>query len=314
MGKKEERRHNTVYQAIAWNVHGWTKPHERYGHGDWNKKHGWAAEDWNFAFDQALRGFLYGYGQGAPKPSRLAFFDGIFDVVFYTNHPERGAVIVAVYRQARFLDEADAETAFRRLEKAGIVRKRRDQLRAAFSDPKKGRREVATFDRDRPVRWKVRIEDVLILPKPMPFVPTSWHYRNTHYNGLQSLQDLMPGLRVSPDDLVNTGFTPVHSREGMLRERTHLARERCQSVVDEVKASRLHVCEACGFTFSSKYADPKADGYVEAHHTVPLKAADPTSGVVPEASQFVLLCADCHRVAHLTGRFDIASLRSILRA
>jgi len=87
--------------------------------------------------------------------------------------------------------------------------------------------------------------------------------------------------------------------EGRLLYRRHRSRERNSAKVDQKKRSVLAsggtlACEACGFDFGRQYgADGK--GYIECHHRVPLAESGET---ITKLRDLILLCANCHRVAH----------------
>ncbi len=91
-------------------------------------------------------------------------------------------------------------------------------------------------------------------------------------------------------------------QEGKRRLRTHLSIERNQRVVMEAK--RLHAqrndgglpCEVCGFDFASAYG-VNGEGYIEAHHRVPLSEAG-EGGVRTNPADFAMVCANCHVLLH----------------
>ncbi len=92
------------------------------------------------------------------------------------------------------------------------------------------------------------------------------------------------------------------AREGALRFRTHLVRERKSGIVqkkkDEVlKATNRLQCEACNFDFSVKYGT-LSDNFCEVHHIVPLHEAD--GEVETKLEALAILCSNCHRIIHRT--------------
>lgn len=87
--------------------------------------------------------------------------------------------------------------------------------------------------------------------------------------------------------------------EGRLLFRWHRTRERNRGVVDRKKQSVLDAggrleCEACGFNFGRQYGSA-GESYIECHHRVPLSETGETR---TKTSDLILLCANCHRVAH----------------
>jgi 5-methylcytosine-specific restriction protein A len=88
--------------------------------------------------------------------------------------------------------------------------------------------------------------------------------------------------------------------EGKLLTRRHRQRERSSKLVkqkkdDARKRYRKLACEACGFDFAAYYGE-RGDGFIECHHTVPVKDLAP--GARTKLSDLVLLCSNCHRIIH----------------
>jgi len=88
--------------------------------------------------------------------------------------------------------------------------------------------------------------------------------------------------------------------EGREALRRHLARERSRALVSKKKQQvysqegRL-ACEACGFDFHECYG-AVGEGFIECHHAVPV--SELKEGATTRLSDVVLLCANCHRMAH----------------
>lgn len=85
-----------------------------------------------------------------------------------------------------------------------------------------------------------------------------------------------------------TGLFP----EGARTLRTHLVIERSGAAVKAAKELHSWCCEICGMSFDDRYGVE----YIEAHHVVPLGAREGLAEV--SAQDFVMLCANCHRVVH----------------
>lgn len=85
--------------------------------------------------------------------------------------------------------------------------------------------------------------------------------------------------------------------EGNRRLVLHLQRERNPTLVRKKKkqASSLD-CEVCGFSFGRAYGSAGTD-YCEVHHLIPLSEVEHTTQTRLE--DLAILCANCHRVAHL---------------
>lgn len=103
--------------------------------------------------------------------------------------------------------------------------------------------------------------------------------------------------------------------EGAVLYRLHRARERDRTIVRKKKEAVLRAgdplaCEGCGIVFSEFYG-PKADGYIEVHHRIPLHVSGPTR---TRLSDLALLCANCHRVVHFVRPWlSVEDLRKLVR-
>lgn len=106
------------------------------------------------------------------------------------------------------------------------------------------------------------------------------------------------------------------------------------SSVDEVRRYKLHMriernakaarlakrhhglqCQACDFDFGAAYGD-LGTGYIEVHHCIPLATLDQGRAVSYDvATDFAVLCANCHRMAHrMDDPSDIQGLRNLIFA
>ena len=88
--------------------------------------------------------------------------------------------------------------------------------------------------------------------------------------------------------------------EGKVAERKHKFRERNSKVVQLAKENfknkhgRLF-CQACEFDFEKEYGQIGVD-FIEAHHTIPV--SEMKNGHKTKIEDFVMLCANCHRMIH----------------
>jgi hypothetical protein len=117
-------------------------------------------------------------------------------------------------------------------------------------------------------------------------------------------------------DLGSVGLTDTESldaeagyAEGGRRLVLHYRRERASGATKTAKRSfreRNHgalFCEVC--TLNPE--ETKGFDIIEAHHRIPLALAD---GLVEtKASDFVMLCPNCHRSVHLVPNCDLSALR-----
>ena len=91
-------------------------------------------------------------------------------------------------------------------------------------------------------------------------------------------------------------------REGERRLTAHMRLERNRGIVNALKKQRMQLqdgrlpCEICGFDFLETYGLVGA-GFAEAHHKKSL-AGSHTGGRVTSLGDFVVVCANCHRMLH----------------
>jgi 5-methylcytosine-specific restriction protein A len=120
---------------------------------------------------------------------------------------------------------------------------------------------------------------------------------------------LPPPVLAADDDI-------AEAEEGRILTRTHVTRERNRKLVQRKKGQALKVhgdlkCEACGFSFGQVYGQ-RGDGFIEAHHRVPLHQLRP--GVKTRIEDLALLCANCHRMVHARSPWlSIDQLRAALK-
>lgn len=83
--------------------------------------------------------------------------------------------------------------------------------------------------------------------------------------------------------------------------------------VNSVKKLQGYICKVCGFDFQEKYG-ALGEKYIEAHHLIPYSELD--VGKIRNLdikNDFVVLCANCHRMAHrMEQPDDIDGLRKIV--
>lgn len=94
-----------------------------------------------------------------------------------------------------------------------------------------------------------------------------------------------------------TGDEVVYA-EGGRRYVSHLMTERSRKVVDVLKSVTPWKCGICEEDFYSKYRM----NYIEAHHKIPISTYSSTQNVC--ASDFALLCPNCHKAVHLYMQRD----------
>ncbi|WP_232308033.1 HNH endonuclease [Sphingomonas hankookensis] len=80
-----------------------------------------------------------------------------------------------------------------------------------------------------------------------------------------------------------------------MHKRYERDRKLVREKLKEAKAKGPLACEVCAFDFEATYGELGA-GYIEVHHVKPVHTLKPGSKV--RLTDLVLLCANCHRMAH----------------
>jgi hypothetical protein len=105
--------------------------------------------------------------------------------------------------------------------------------------------------------------------------------------------------------VVNDGWKPPllgGFPEGKKVERVHKARERSAKLIRVARETFLEnheklYCIVCGFDFEKVYGE-RGQGYIEAHHTVPV--SEMKVGYKTKPEEIALVCSNCHRMLHRT--------------
>lgn len=106
--------------------------------------------------------------------------------------------------------------------------------------------------------------------------------------------------RVNSDNIIFKENEKQTFPEGRVYERIHKNRERNSALIRLVKNERLLSnnnlkCEVCGFDFKEVYGE-LGDGFIEAHHTVPVCELDENNETRKE--DIILVCSNCHSMLH----------------
>lgn len=88
--------------------------------------------------------------------------------------------------------------------------------------------------------------------------------------------------------------------EDATKFRLHKRIERNNKLVKEVKKIQGYVCKVCSINFENKYGAIGKD-YIEAHHLRPISTLKGSKIALDPAKDFAVLCANCHRMIHLTA-------------
>lgn len=119
----------------------------------------------------------------------------------------------------------------------------------------------------------------------------------TFRGGLEPTPELTPaGQGYNEDDAPKAGATLTEVRQ----YRLHRKIDRHPRAAKEAKAHHGTNCQACDFSFATKYG-AIGEGFIEAHHRYPLGQLE--EGVPVNynvATDFLVLCSNCHRMIHRT--------------
>jgi hypothetical protein len=119
---------------------------------------------------------------------------------------------------------------------------------------------------------------------------------------------------VLPDTIAITVVEPPEEALSEGARRVAYATQVERSKIARDRALEIHGtdCMACGFSFGATYGEI-GEGHAEIHHLVPVATAGLRT--VDPREDLVVLCANCHRMAHRRDPpFSVADLQSRLRS
>jgi 5-methylcytosine-specific restriction enzyme A len=98
------------------------------------------------------------------------------------------------------------------------------------------------------------------------------------------------------------------------RYRLHMRIERNPRAAKAAKMYHGTRCQACSMDFAERYG-PLGSGFIEAHHLRPISTLEEGVAVrFDVASDFAVLCSNCHRMIHRTkDPSDLDALRKLIR-
>lgn len=88
--------------------------------------------------------------------------------------------------------------------------------------------------------------------------------------------------------------------EDASRFRMHKRIERNVGLAKRAKKILGCTCQVCSTNFEQKYGEIGKD-YIEAHHLKPISSLNGTKVAMDPATDFAVLCANCHRMIHRSG-------------
>ena len=125
------------------------------------------------------------------------------------------------------------------------------------------------------------------------------------YNVLSDTENLQIGTIGAEEDEQDNKFI-----EDYALFRQHKRIERNARLSAEVKKIHGYACQACGFDFEKVYVGIEKNRYIEAHHLVPIANLKGQRVNREPKTDFVVLCAKCHRMIHrFNSPWDIMAFR-----
>lgn len=117
------------------------------------------------------------------------------------------------------------------------------------------------------------------------------------------------GLDFSGDHKTASGGPPASIDEER-RYRMHRRIERNSRAAKLAKSHHGYTCQVCDFNFFRFYGDIGKD-FIEVHHLTPISSLEAGTKVQYDvATDFAVLCSNCHRMIHRTGDpSDVQGLR-----
>jgi predicted restriction endonuclease len=106
--------------------------------------------------------------------------------------------------------------------------------------------------------------------------------------------------QVTDQDVAFIAAGQTTAIENYARYRVHSRIERSARIPKEVKRLQGYSCLACGFNFETAYGELGKD-YIEAHHVVPVSVSAGKEKQVNLLEDFLVLCANCHKMIHRLG-------------
>jgi 5-methylcytosine-specific restriction protein A len=156
-------------------------------------------------------------------------------------------------------------------------------------------------------------------PQGSEMAKTVWDEHFTQPDSVQTEVAFIQTIHSKFDELAESeaaGNNTSEVREGQLRWRYHAYRERNRKIIMAKKkhfAKKNHgrlFCEVCKFDFAACYGE-LGEGFIECHHIKPVSELDGTE--TTGLDDLILLCANCHRMAHVRGNLTINELKQALK-
>ena len=308
-------------QRLILNDNQWTRPSPGrlgIGEGKYVQEAGFGHEDWNFNYDLAVDGYLHGYVYYYPVKSKV---NETFNFAFAT-YQSRQWYLVGFYRNCRFIPEGAPYVPALLKERAAHLMDLKKAGSLGKIIPDHSQEGILKFLRAelKHLRLKVHVGDAIVMPHPAPIPKNILNVKNYRIPRPTSISEnvfnqlMVLGLKEIPTALEN--YEDSEFPEGREAEITHIRRERSPELIRTVKTQFLKThgrlyCQVCDFDFKLKYG-AIGDGFIEAHHIVPVKDLPP--GGKTKISDIALVCSNCHRMLHRSKRWlQISELKALLK-
>lgn len=130
-----------------------------------------------------------------------------------------------------------------------------------------------------------------------------------------AVQDPVDGSRDPFADMVANEDDESAFPEGTESYQLHKKRERDPYIILQAKALRLKntqrlECEVCQTDFFKIYGE-LGNGFIEAHHKIPVAKLDGTTKTL--ITDLALVCSNCHRMLHRSGGRSVDELRELIQ-
>jgi hypothetical protein len=316
LGAQRGKRVIYLFQRIIQNHFQWTRPSPGRlgpsGEGKYVQQNGFGHEDWNFNKTLLVDGYIYGYCYYQPTETKR---DEDFSIAFATYTNQKW-YLIGFYLNCKFVADPPVSTDV-------IKQKIRDlqQLGASLGKPYrklKGKNFAdAIKDEAQWLNWRVLPDNIIRTNQPIHIpqaVLDSKNYRITKPKNLE--EHIFKALyALAESDALTDYAEESEFPEGREQEIRHKTRERNQLLIKKAKDSfkQKHgslFCEVCNFDFSKQYG-VVGEGYIEAHHTLPVSLLD--AATKTKVADIALVCSNCHRMLHRRRPWlDMKQLKELL--
>lgn len=161
---------------LTWNSRGWRLPTANSADGGYPSETGFGHEEWNFAIEDALDGFVYGYlYYDEPSSDVLKKSNGIFDIGFWSMHPDtHDKLLVGAYKKASLVSDSEMSKVHSVFKKKGIIGRRAEELVSVLpSMPlEKAIKEIDDSLSKPYIKWKCPIDAVEVYEPMIPLPAT----------------------------------------------------------------------------------------------------------------------------------------------